>query len=539
VGVTLLDLAADVMGLAQQGEIGTALRLVERAAPETTGEDPAHQAAFWYAASVAWHIQGDNRTAFEACDRCVRLAGQAGSAGWASNGLSMRAMASARLGHLEQALVDLARAERELLSCHDAGDLAGDDAGLASWAHTGLGYAYLELRLYELAQPHMEAALRLDACPIPLRQAPVIDIMNLGELHLRWADELGRVFPDGRVDDEIDAHRVAGHTLAVRALAAAVERGSASFIESCRAMELTSRPVDDTAAALDELRAAYEAQAHSSYQGARTMVGGALARGLWDLGRHDEALAVARASAQESTTASDWHVTASAHRLLLELESRSGLPGAEAGRSYAALLSQVLWDQRLSTLQGAQAALELEQLHVDAAVARRAAHEDALTGLGNRRAFDEALRGLHPEPGPPDVVRVAHTDPVSLVVVDVDDFKTVNDTHGHVVGDEVLRAVAVAIDSVSRAGDLVARIGGDEFAVLVRGGDTACGHRLAERIGLAVARVAVDTPDGVVRPTVSIGVATTTGHEQVGGLLGDADAAMYRSKAARGPRLTA
>ena len=529
--VTLLDLAAELMGLAQQGEVTAACRLAERTAPETTGEDPADQAAFWYAVSVARHIQGDNRRAFEACDRCVGLAGEAGSAGWASNGLSMRAMASARQGQLEDALVDLARAERELLSC--------DDPGLASWAHTGLGYAYLELRLYELALPHMEAALRLDARPIPLVQAPVIDVMNLGELHLRWADELERVFTESRVDEQVAEHRVAGHALAERALGLAIERGDPSFVESCRALELSSRSAAAGPVPLDELRAAYDAQGHSAYSGGRTAAGGALARELWDQGRHEEALDVAREAAHESAAASDWHVTASAHRLVVELESRAGLPGAEAGRSYAGLLSRVLWDQRLSTLQGAQAALELEQLHVDAAVARRAAQEDALTGLGNRRAFDEAMRAL---PDPTAVVPVGHDGTVSLVVVDVDDFKPVNDTHGHLVGDEVLRAVASAIDGVSRAGDLVARIGGDEFAVLVRG-DPTCGHALAERIEAAVAEVRVAAPDGLVRPSVSIGVstgvATLTGSEHARRLIGDADAAMYRSKAARAARLTA
>jgi diguanylate cyclase (GGDEF)-like protein len=527
-----LDLAADLMGLAQRGEVAEACRLAERTAPETAGEDPADQAAFWYAVSVARHIQGDNLRAFEACDRCVGLAVEAGSAGWASNGLSMRAMASARQGQLEGALVDLARAERELLSC--------DDPGLASWAHTGLGYAYLELRLYELALPHMEAALRLDARPIPLVQAPVIDVMNLGELHLRWADELERVFTDGRADEEVAQHRVAGHALAERALGLALERGDPSFVESCRALELSSRSATTTGPVpLEELRTAYDAGAHSAYSGGRTAAGGALARELWDHGRHAEALDVARGAADDSAAASDWHVTASAHRLVVELEARAGLPGAEAGRSYAALLSRVLWDQRLSTLQGAQAALELEQLHVDAAVARRAAHEDALTGLGNRRAFDEAMRAL---PDPPAVLPAGHDDTVSLVVVDVDDFKPVNDTHGHLVGDEVLRAVAAAIDGVSRAGDLVARIGGDEFAVLVHG-DPTRGHALAERIEAAVAEVCVAAPDGLVRPSVSIGVstgvATLTGSERARRLLGDADAAMYRSKAGRAARLTA
>jgi GGDEF domain-containing protein len=104
-------------------------------------------------------------------------------------------------------------------------------------------------------------------------------------------------------------------------------------------------------------------------------------------------------------------------------------------------------------------------------VAQRAVLEDPLTGVGNRRALDEALRSVSAEAaaGSCDV-------PVSLLVVDLDDFKRINDTYGHVVGDEVLRAVAMAVRGVARADDVVARLGGDEFVVLARGADPDTGR---------------------------------------------------------------
>ncbi|MEO6266129.1 MAG: hypothetical protein ABIO66_05960, partial [Nocardioidaceae bacterium] len=96
--MSISDAAADVMGLAQDGKVDAALRLAERALTEAVGASPSDQAALWYSISVAKHIDGDNAGAFAAGDRCVALAAEAGNAGWASNGLSMRAMAQARQG---------------------------------------------------------------------------------------------------------------------------------------------------------------------------------------------------------------------------------------------------------------------------------------------------------------------------------------------------------------------------------------------------------------------------------------------------------
>ncbi len=509
------------MGLAQDGAVDDALALAERALEDAPGASPSDQAGLWYAISVARHIQGDNDRAHHACEQCLTLAVEAGNPGWASNALSMRAMAAARQGRMEPALLDLARAEGELERC--------DDDGLRCWAHTGLGYAYLELRLYELALPHLVRAQEIDASPVPLTQAPVIDLMNLAELHLRWADELERVFPGDLAEDEISAHREEGHAYAGRALAVALEKGNPRFVATCRAMELCARPRGE-GASLEELREAFDTEDHPDYAGSRAVVGGALARSLWVLDRRDEAREVARQAAAASVAASDWQVTASAQWLLVEMEAQCGVPGAADGRSYARLLSRVLWQQRLSTLQGAQAALQVERLSRDHVVAQRAAIEDPLTGVGNRRALDEALRSVQAEAtaGTSDV-------PVSLLVVDLDDFKRINDTYGHVVGDEVLRAVAMAVRGVARADDVVARLGGDEFVVLARGADPGTGTRLAERVTSAVDALVVGSRSGAITLRASVGVATAASGHDAATLLAEADASMYDAKA-RGRR---
>lgn len=523
-GVNLSTTAAQVMSLSFDGRVGDALELAERGVLEGTGASPSEQAALWYSICNLELLRGSMPGVLAAGERCVSLALEGDDPGWASCGLSVRALALARQGLMEPALLDLARAEAELAAC--------DEPAMRCWAHMGLGYCYLELRLYELAQPHLERALEIDASPFPLAEAPVIDLMNLIELHVRWADELERVQPYTEVDEDVETHRKIAHDYAERAVTRATELGSTSLVATCRAMELTSRPRDAASGSLAELRRALADEDPADHRGGRAAVGGALARVLWLLGRRDEAVGVAREAVAHAQTVGDWQVSASAQWLLVEMEAQSGVPGAATGRSYGGLLSRVLWQQRLSTLQGAQAALQLERVHRDKEVAQRAASEDPLTGVGNRRAIDEVLRSLQADAvamsqvsGQPSVAV-----PLSLLVIDLNDFKRINDTYGHLVGDQVLRAVAVAIRGVARAGDVVARLGGDEFVVLARGADEEAGARLAQRVGDAVDALSVGTGDSAITLSASVGVATAASGAEAAQLLADADRAMYAVK---------
>lgn len=511
--MTLSTTAARVMSLAQDGHTDDAVALSERALEQARDATAQELAGLWYAIAVTHHVRGDGRAQVAASDRCLTLAEQAGDAGWTANALTMRAMAQAREGAVEPALLDLARAEVSLAAC--------DDLGLRNWAYTGLGYCYLELRLYELAQPHFEAAVRVPADPIPLAESSTIDLMNLSELYLRWADELERVHPE---HDDVLRHRGTGHSHAAAAVAEARRVGASSFVASCEAMELCSRPLTEATASVEDLRAAFASPLHREHQGGRASVGGALARALWALDRRSEALDVARESARQSETAGDWQVAASARWLLVELETAAGVPGAASGRAYGQLLSRVLWQQRLSTLQGARAALDVERLRRDNEIAVRAASEDPLTGVGNRRALDEALAAA----------RVSYEGQgettFTALLVDLDDFKAVNDAHGHAVGDEVLRAVAGALRSVARSEDVVVRLGGDEFVVFAEGVDGAAGRLLAERATRAIAAIRLRSPMGPLALRASVGVACTADGVGLEGLLEAADAAMYRIK---------
>jgi diguanylate cyclase (GGDEF)-like protein len=514
----LPQLAAEVMSLAQGGRPAAARSLAENALDQVHHLPDADQAGFWYAVAVLEHTAGDPDAQIVAADRCLELGREVARPGWIANALSMRAMGLVRQGRMEPALLDLARAEVALSEA--------DDAGLRCWAHTGLGYCYLEMRLYELSQPHFEAAQALDASPLPLAQAPVIDLMNLCELHLRWAEELEQVQPDERTAGDVERHRRTAHDYARRALGVA-ELLDEETLQTCRAMELSCRPTDEALASVAEMEAQFELGGPSDYNGRRVALGGALARTLWSLGRRDEALDVARRTVLYSAAAGDWQSRASALWLLVCLETDAGVPGAHAGRDYAQLLCRVLWKQRLSTLQGAQAALAVERLHRDKVAAQREASQDPLTGVGNRRALDDALRTVAHE------IDAGDTRPASLLLVDIDDFKAINDTYGHVVGDEALRGIAAAIRSVARPDDLVARIGGDEFVVLVRHADVDASYAIADRLREAIEALSIRAGTRQARVAASIGVASTGRGVTVADLLARADVHMYDEKARR------
>jgi two-component system cell cycle response regulator len=129
--------------------------------------------------------------------------------------------------------------------------------------------------------------------------------------------------------------------------------------------------------------------------------------------------------------------------------------------------------------------------------------------------------------------------PLGILMLDLDHFKAVNDTYGHVVGDRVLRAVAHACRRVLREGDVLVRYGGEEFLVLLPGAGTADLAQIGERIRRAVAETTVVEGDQQVAVTVSLGGTTyrdsvTTSSEL---LVAQADAALYEAKAAGRDRL--
>jgi len=232
-----------------------------------------------------------------------------------------------------------------------------------------------------------------------------------------------------------------------------------------------------------------------------------------------------------------WIAVCSAVVLLLTVVYADSLPGAQDvswsdGKANArvmllmlALVTSTFFvyyiEQTFTALQ--------QQLHQQAT-------EDPLTGLANRRAFKERMSVALQQ-------RTRHGEPLSLLILDVDHFKRLNDSHGHAMGDEYLQLLAQALRANTRDGqDLVARFGGEEFVILMEQTQASGALRVAELIRTTVAELRLsDLPESHAPLTVTIGCATANRDVPTTAdmLFKQADAALYRGKAAGRNRVVA
>ncbi len=164
-----------------------------------------------------------------------------------------------------------------------------------------------------------------------------------------------------------------------------------------------------------------------------------------------------------------------------------------------------------------------ESLSMRSQTLEHAALTDSLTGMQNRRYFDDALGEYLQE-----FRRI--NKPVGLVILDLDHFKAVNDTHGHDVGDEVLKAVANCLRDFTRHHDVAARLGGEEFAVVAPNMDLESLSKLAERIRIAIAQLSVSSGNVTLRVTTSVGLAVWDRKESAEDFFRRADRMLYQAK---------
>jgi diguanylate cyclase len=166
---------------------------------------------------------------------------------------------------------------------------------------------------------------------------------------------------------------------------------------------------------------------------------------------------------------------------------------------------------------------EAQELHSKLDREKHVARHDPLTRLANRKSFDErfAEEILH---------RSLSDVPVAMLLWDIDDFKAINDSYGHRAGDRVLQTVAACFVSGLRAEDFVARIGGEEFVVLMRGLTPEIALRIANELRAAVAALRFHFRATPVRVTVSCGLTELRQGDATGAAFDRADAALYRAK---------
>ncbi len=214
-------------------------------------------------------------------------------------------------------------------------------------------------------------------------------------------------------------------------------------------------------------------------------------------------------------------------------DARERLSGPDGSASAARVICDVLERAALvqSTLRSLQEQLARQRDEVATVMERleRAQIEplrDPLTGLNNLYGFKRAVEARK---DPQDLTEVA------FLAVDIDYFKRINDTHGHVIGDKVLKRVAEILSEQLSSEDVAARVGGDEFMVFMPGGTLAAAAALAEKIRGCVQRTLIVRADGTQfagEVTLSIGAATGRPGDTIESLRHNADVALYGAKAA-------
>jgi diguanylate cyclase (GGDEF)-like protein/PAS domain S-box-containing protein len=218
---------------------------------------------------------------------------------------------------------------------------------------------------------------------------------------------------------------------------------------------------------------------------------------------------------------------AKSHPITPNLSAESWCDMPRMGRRrYLAADASPLFDERGRMSAVVETLRDLTDEKMAQSALEQLATRDGLTGLANRRCFDDTLHA--------EWSRAQRQQaPLSLLMVDVDNFKAYNDANGHLGGDECLKRIATAVASEMRANDLVARYGGEEFAVILPNQSLKGAAIVAERIRCRVEQLQVPNrlaPNGHV--TVSIGAATAIAGpgNDASQLVAIADAALYRAK---------
>jgi diguanylate cyclase (GGDEF)-like protein len=515
--------SAEVMRLvadAQEGAADEVRRAVEARMVELAGSVEAGPAGLHFVRAIALWATGEYREGLAASALMLAAAERENHHGWRSIALAHRAYLRIQLGDSDLAEYDIDAVLRDLTAAEAAIAAGVDDPLVGSNAHIEIGNGYCLLRLYELVDPHYLAAYDLAVLADPTGAVPAICQVDLAELHLAWALELYRV---GEVA-EAEKHSLIAEShalLAARDAPAgnAYRRSLANLLAGCARAD-----GDDPAGAAAQIRTHAEAVRASQRMAWWLFSMPFLAVALARSGHRDEALAVVEQALAELPAEPEWITVAALTHTRAILLAQAGGPEVGAVLRYGDGLAGTLWRQRQRTLHAAEALRSYQRLHAEHEQVARTADTDPLTGIANRRAFDRELtRRASGAAGAGGAGGSA-----AVLVIDLDRFKALNDADGHAAGDQALQAIAAALASQVRAGDLLARTGGDEFCAVLDAADPDGATQVAGRMVHAVRELGLAV-------TTSIGIATGP-DAAIRDTLERADQAMYAAKAAGGDR---
>jgi diguanylate cyclase (GGDEF)-like protein len=368
-------------------------------------------------------------------------------------------------------------------------------------AHIECAVAYEGRELWELQLAHYEAA---EACIDPDEASEnrrAVLLYNLAEVQLNWVAALRERHAEGEMRERAALARLALDAAEVPIMPEAWREELAIFRDLLDAMS----PVDGpTSPPTHVPEGEYAGYVHLTR--ALTMRSVAEARAECDL-------AIERIDPFFSNR---MHLFA----LALAVELEAAHAGHEtAGLRWGRELVERRWERRLAALASMESLIDVERLSAEHAELQQHAFLDDLTGLANRRALARFTQGL--------LARGSTTAAVALV--DLDRFKLVNDGYGHAVGDAVLQRMAGLLRAGVREQDLVVRLGGDEFLMLLTMPDRGAARRRCEAIMESIAGCAWREISAGLDVTASVGVAVGS-LERFDDLCASADAALYRAK---------
>jgi diguanylate cyclase (GGDEF)-like protein len=448
-----------------------------------------------------------------ATDTLIDRAEALGEPGMLAAGLALHAQLALRDGDVGR---HLAYASRAVVVLDDECDPLARGSGLISAAT-----AYECLSLWELGDElHDRAEALLPLCDDQVLR-PVIE-MNRGLTRFWWtaallevgehaqAEQLLRDLPEDLPDDLPEPWLL---ELRINRLAGLILMRAAGREEVDELRELGQLfPADDGGPNWLPRMLVFLALAHDALQGRR----------------YDEATDNADAARDLARIHGTSYQRSFAHWTAALIEEARDPSVGSAARAYAAVLARQRWDERIGRLASARARIDSERQQGKHEGLVRRTLEDPLTGLGNRRAFDQRL--LH------EADTLSEETSIAMVIIDVDEFKAVNDRFGHACGDAVLCRVGAIVGSVLRPDDLALRLGGDEFCAVISGAAPQVVHDRADRIGELVTLEDWGLLALGLDVTVSVGAASAVGPAGVADLYPRADLALYAAKAA-GPGL--